>query len=298
MYLFEDRVRCVSPSGVIDNLEAVRRFVEERGESGSPTFSHAISILQCQGTPCARASCGPQIIWRGQRAAGRASTVPEVKTGLAPEPNRVYTASERRCLRRLIADGMQRLKRHFPGTYPVFCAAVPWLLMAKNEGHVAGSASSRIGFVWMSPTPSWTGHFCGECLYHEYIHQCLFLEDMVRTIFRDEAWSCTETDHATTVSAIRQVPRRFDQAYHSAFVVSGLIEYRVRSSDHSNAAALFPGLWACLEGLVRRRELLTTNGNGQLDELIDCANRQAEQLASHGESPPSFSARGKRDASQ
>ena len=194
------------------------------------------------------------------------------------EPRHAYTDTERQRRQPVVREGLRWLRRAFPETYPVFCRAVPFLILAKSEGHGGGSVSSRIGMVWLAPSSSWTGQECGERLYHEYVHQCLFLDDMVRAVFARDPDAMSEPENMI-VSAIRQGElRRYDQAFHSAFVAAGIVEYRARVADMSGARRLFPALWPCLDALARKRELLTDNGSELLDQLIECAIASASAM--------------------
>ena len=225
----------------------------------------------------------PQLVWNRYDAAGVSSVLRDLMAVETLDPGCAYTSKERRCSLPGVRDGLRRLRRSFPATFPVFRKAVPFILLAKKDAHAGGSASNRIGFVWLAASPSWADHNCGEHLYHEYIHQCLFLEDMVNTLF-DRGQGGIYDQQNRVPGAIRGMPRRYDQAFHSAFVAAGIIEYRSRMLDHNGARTLFPRLWRCLDELVGKRHTLTDNGAKQLDQLVECVFRQADCLGAWG--PP------------
>ena len=234
---------------------------------------------------------GPRLVWGEYNAAGVSSALRDLMGLETLDSDCAYTDAERRCRQPVVRDGLRWLRRNFPETFPVFCNAVPILILAKKDAHAGGGVSSRTGLVWLAPSSSWTGHDCGEHLFHEYVHQCLFLEDMVRTVFRRDPYAMSEPKNMI-VSAIRGgQPRRYDQSYHSAFVAAGIVEYRARVSDISGARALLPALWPCLDALARKRDFLTDNGAEQLDQLIECTIRQSDQLSSR-EPPASRRRRG------
>ena len=280
MHIFEKSVRCVSPRRVEANLDAIRHFVAARdGVDGIP-FRRAICVLQSPEVTLAPTSGGPCLVWGAYNAAGVASALRDLMGLETLDPDCAYTDAERRCRQPVVGDGLRQFRRNFPETFPVFCNAVPILILAKKDAHAGGSVSSRIGLVWLAPSSSWIGQDCGEHLYHEYVHQCLFLEDMVRTVFRRDPDAMSDPKNMI-VSAIRGgQPRRYDQSYHSAFVAAGIVEYRARVSDISGARALLPSLWPCLDALARKRDFLTDNGAEQLDQLIECTVRQSNQLLS------------------
>lgn len=278
MQVFEEGVACVSPPRVEANLDSVRRFVAARDGAGRVPFWRAIRALQWPEVTLEPARGRPRLVWDRYGTAGLSPALCDQMAVETLDPGCAYTDSERRCSLPVIRDGLRCFRRRFPATYPVFCRAVPFVVLAKKDGHVGGSVSNRIGLVWLAVSPSWTGQACGEHLWHEYIHHCLFLEDMTNTVF-DRDRGCVSEPGNRVPSAIRGVPRRYDQAFHSAFVAAGIVEYRARGSDYNGARAVFPKLWRCLDALDRKRNVLTANGADHLDRLVDCVFRQADDLA-------------------
>ena len=285
LYIFEKVVDCISPRRVTANMDAVRHFVAARdGVRDDIPFSRAIRALLYPEVILSPAHTGPRLVWCEYDAAGVSSALRDLMTVETPlEPRCAYTDTERRRLQPVVRDGLRRFRLAFPETYPVFCRAVPFLILAKGEIHAGGSISSRIGITWLAPSSSWIGRDCGEYLYHEYVHQCLFLDEMVRTVFCRDRNAMSEPDNMI-VSAIRQGELRpYDRSYHSAFVAAAIIEYRARMGRTCAARSLFPGLWPCLDALARNgSEFLTDNGAEQLDQLIECAARQASTLRAFG----------------
>ena len=282
MHIFEEVVACVSPRRVEGNLNAVRRFAAARDDVGSVPFWRAIRALQWPEVTLAPACGRPRLVWNRYDAAGVSAALCDLMEVETLEPGCAYTDAERQRCQPVVRDGLRRFRLGFADTYPVFCKAVPFVLLAKKQAHVGGSISNRISLVWLAPSPSWTGQDCGEYLYHEYIHQCLFLEDMVNTVFDRDRFAMSEATNRIP-SAVRRVPRRYDQAFHSAFVAAGIVEYRARALDLDGARAIFPKLWPCLDALVRRgRNVMTDNGAEQLHQLVDCVFRQADELAALG----------------
>ena len=275
--VFEESVSCVSPSRVQANLDAIRQFVAASGGGDGTPLWCAIRALQSPEVALVPTHRRPCLIWDGYDARGVSCVLRDLMAIETLAPDCAYTEEERRRREPIVRDGLCWLERSFPSTYRVFCDVVAFVVLAKQPGYTGGSVSNRLGFVWLAPCASWIGRDCGEHLYHEFIHQSLFVEDMVGGLFRDTS-SMTSPDRLA-FSAIRGLPRRYDQSYHSAFVASGIIEYRARASDIAGARALLPALWLCLDALDRERELLTDNGEEQLDQLVDCVFRQADELA-------------------
>ena len=278
MHVFEKGVPCVSPGRVEANLEAVRRFVATRNDVGDVSFCQAICELQSPEVTVAPAHGRPLLIWDRYDAAGVSAALCDSMAVETLPPGCAYTDAERRLSHPVVKDGLRQFRRSFPDSFPVFCEAVPFVLLAKTDAHLGGSVSSRIGFLWLAPSQNWSGQDCGERLWHEYLHHCLFLDDMVNTIYVRDPCAMSEPENRIP-SAVRGVARRYDQSYHSAFVASGLVEYRARLSDIDGARAVFPRLWPCLDALAAKREVLTDYGADQLDRLIVAVLCQAEELA-------------------
>ena len=287
MQVFEEGVACVSPRRVEGNLDSVRRFAA-RDRAASVPFGRAIRALQSPEIAIEPARGRPRLVWDRYDAVGVSSALRDLMAVGSLDPGCAYTETERRRSLPVVRDGLRWFRRSFPATYPVFCKAVPFVLLAKRDGHVSGSVSNRIGLLWLAPSPAWTGQACGENFYHEYIHQCVFLEDMVNTVFNRDGYGMWEPENRVP-SAIRGLPRRYDQSFHSAFVAAGIAEFRARASDFDAARAVFPKLWRCLDVLVRKRDLLTENGADQLDRLVECVFRQADSLSVLG--PPASALR-------
>ena len=288
MQVFEEGVACVSPRRVEGNLYSVRQFVSVRDGEGSVPFGRAIRALQSPEIALEPACGRPRLVWGRYDVAGMSSALRDLMAVETLDPGCAYTGAERRRNLPVVRDGLRWFRRSFPVTYPVFCKAVPFVLLAKSDTQVSGSVSNRIGLLWLAPSPSWTGQTCGEHLFHEYIHQCLFLEDMVNTVFDRDGCGMWEPENRVP-SAVRGVPRRYDQSFHSAFVAAGIAEFRARASDFDGARAVFPRLWLCLDALVRKRHVLSDNGADQLDRLVVCVFRQADSLAVLG--PPASTLR-------
>ncbi len=277
MHVFEESGACISPGSVKANLEAVRRFVATRNDVSDVSFCRAICELQSPEVTVAPVHGRPLLIWDRYEAAGVSAALCDSMAVETLPPDCAYTDAERRLCRPVVRDGLRQFRRCFPESFAVFCETIPFVLLAKRDGHHGGSVSRRIGFVWLAPSSDWTAQECGERLWHEYLHHALFLEDMVNTVFVRDPCAMSEPENRVP-SAVRGVARRYDQSYHSAWVASGLIEYRARLSDIDGARAVFPRLWPCLDALAAKREVLTDNG-AQLDRLIDAVFYQAEKLA-------------------
>jgi hypothetical protein len=74
-----------------------------------------------------------------------------------------------------------------------------------------------MGAIWLGLDPNDEISDYAALILHEYVHQCLFLEDMVRSIFIGGKTDLAVPD-ALVTSALRRTPRGYDKSFHSAFV--------------------------------------------------------------------------------
>src|SRR5699024_3144858 len=71
------------------------------------------------------------------------------------------------------------------------------IYVVKNEGFGGGSVSGYLGFIWLNIQPQWSVIDIAENIYHEFIHNALFIDDMVNCLFPDPL-ACAEPDGLVT----------------------------------------------------------------------------------------------------
>jgi HEXXH motif-containing protein len=170
------------------------------------------------------------------------------------------------------------LARAVPGLYHLLTQVIGSVAAYKIPERDGGSVSCCIGLIWLSPRTEWTDTHCAEMLVHEFIHNSVFLEDMVRGIMPTP--SLLEDDDALTVSAIRRTRRPYDKAFHSACVATGIMYYHASIGRAADAEIHFDALRRTVLDLgdrdralrARGQDLLTENGRQLLDELRQFVN--------------------------
>lgn len=134
-----------------------------------------------------------------------------------------------------------------------------------------GSVSSAIGLIWLSPKQSWTVEYWAEMIVHEFVHNSVFLEDMIRGILPEPAF----LNDALCLSAIRKQRRPFDKAFHSACVAAAIMYLYYRLSDEPRALSYVSATRDTIDDCLRTgrafrasgRLLLTDNGLEILQQL-------------------------------
>ncbi len=126
--------------------------------------------------------------------------------------------------------------------------------------------SSAVGLIWLNPRLDWGAAKTGENIVHEWIHNMLFLADMVDPIFAvDYIGLSDESAHAT--SAILHRKRPFDRCYHSAAVAAGLVYFHTISGDKDKADALIEPTVKTVRELQGKPDLMTKSGSDLLDQV-------------------------------
>ncbi|HEX5759730.1 MAG TPA: HEXXH motif-containing putative peptide modification protein [Thermoanaerobaculia bacterium] len=136
-----------------------------------------------------------------------------------------------------------------------------------------GSVSCCIGLIWLSPHKDWQVDYYAEMLVHEFVHNSVFLEDMVRGIMPNP--TLLDRDEALSISAIRQTRRPYDKAFHSACVAAAIMYYYHCSGDVKKAETYIVPLQRTVadlseaDGALRAQglDLLTDNGREIVEEL-------------------------------
>jgi hypothetical protein len=140
------------------------------------------------------------------------------------------------------------------------------LLLARKQGHGGGTISSAVGLIWLNPGLKWSRWTMAENIVHEWIHNMLFLADMVDPVFSANYLELGQ-ESSQVISAILHRRRPFDRSYHSAAVAAGLVFFRDIAGDTHNADRLIEPALTTVKELKDRRDLLTQSGIDLLEEI-------------------------------
>lgn len=185
----------------------------------------------------------------------------------------LFSSEERTQVCKTIQGAKDLLARAVPDLYYLVTQVVGSVAAYKIPERDGGSVSCCIGLIWLSPRADWTTEYCAEMLIHEFIHNSVFLEDMVRGIMPTP--SLLEHQDALSISAIRRTRRPYDKAFHSACVASGIMYYYSSIGRIADADIHFDALQRTIDDLHDRdqalraqaQNLLTENGRQVLEEL-------------------------------
>lgn len=129
-----------------------------------------------------------------------------------------------------------------------------------------GSVTSYISVIWLSPKPEWTKVDYAENLVHEFVHNSLFLDDMVHNVFPDHL-ELSSSDAMVTSSILKR-KRHFDKSFHAACVSIALMYFYYLLGDTEKVDSFYPSLVRTVEELIDR------------DSYVQSQNRTI--ISSHG----------------
>jgi hypothetical protein len=183
-----------------------------------------------------------------------------------PRPSHFYEGEDRQRIERRLEQGLQLLDAFDPSTISLLESLVARILFARKRGFGGASAGDMLGCVWLSPPESWGAADFAEALYHESLHQALFLEEMTRGVYRVDTATMSAPE-GLVVSAIRRERRPFAASFHAAAVAAGLIDLYRFLDQPDRVESLVEGLRPSVEEMFAKRELLDQDGEEILDEI-------------------------------
>jgi hypothetical protein len=257
---------CLIPKNIVQNADKVKMYfgISESNPSG---FWTAINLMQSEDIRTSYPSNRPHVIWDAANSEFKNALLELASFTYLPD-NASYSKIEIESFKLKLDDALLLFSQTFPTLYKVFEDICPFIILGRFPGYGGGTVSTRIGIIWLSPSVDWKVTHWAENIVHEFIHNCLFLEDLVNNIFPYNSIEMENLDsHA--ISAIRQVKRPYDKSYHSAFVAYGLVEFYLRLSNFKKARKTLNPLLICVEDLASNTKYISANGVKLLDELIE-----------------------------
>lgn len=170
---------------------------------------------------------------------------------IAAQPGHVFPPPIQERIAHHISDGFAFIKAVDEDLHDAIMLMIGTIAPIQREGS-SGTVSSMIGLLWLNPTPTWTVIDYAENIVHEFIHNTIFLADLVWKIFITPHWY-TPQDGLVT-SAIKKYPRGVNISYHSVFVAVGLIIFMNKAHQHLRAEELTSGIQETLAGLTAKSE--------------------------------------------
>lgn len=134
------------------------------------------------------------------------------------------------------------------GLYRAIVTLVNSIFCCNVDNSSGGSVTCYISLIWISPKLNWTYVDYAETLVHEFVHNSLFLDDMINNVFpKPDQLSSVD---AMVTSAILKRKRHFDKSFHSACVAIGLMYFYHLLDDFNKLALLYNPLILTVQELV------------------------------------------------
>ncbi|QQE76031.1 hypothetical protein KDJ56_08965 [Brevibacillus composti] len=158
-----------------------------------------------------------------------------------------------------------------PDLHSLINQVIGTICFCRKKGYGGGTVSSLIGLIWFNPQPNWTVIDYAENLIHEFVHNSVFIDDMIHVIFPDTS-NLTEKE-ALTTSTILKIKRPIDKAYHSACVSTALMYYYYLLNDQKRVNAHFQPLRNTLAEIVTKNpKYIASRGNLTVQGMINFSN--------------------------
>lgn len=177
-----------------------------------------------------------------------------------------YDGDEREEIGVALADAMSLLAGFDESVPAMVETLVARVFFARKAGFGGASTADMLGCIWLSPPRRWEAVDFAEAVYHETVHQALFLEEMVHGVYAVAANEMLSTD-ARVVSAIRREKRPFDASFHAACVAAALLDLYRELDRPERAQPLVDGLRPSVEEMAQKDGYLNENGRQILDRL-------------------------------
>lgn len=177
----------------------------------------------------------------------------------------VYPIEERELVTYKINKAMDLLYMLNPNLGELVFKHLGTVVFAKKAGLGGGSISNLLGLLWLNPPKKWSVVDYAEALYHEFIHNSLFIDDMVNGIF-PEPERCLEPE-ALTISTILKIKRPIDRSFHAANVAIGIMHFYYLLGDNEKMYQYKNDLNLTLTELNARKEYFGECGLQILEQM-------------------------------
>ena len=185
----------------------------------------------------------------------------------------LFSDEDRNVFSEKINKAFDLIKLLHEDLYNLINQQISTIYVVKKDGYGGGSVSGLLGFIWLNPQPKWSILDYAENLYHEFIHNSLFLDDMVNSIFPDPL-ACAEED-GLVISTILNIKRPLDKSYHAANVAIGVMHFYNLIGNIPEHKNYFYSLNNTLEEINKRTYLLGDQGKLIL-EVMNNFNKEKD----------------------
>lgn len=177
----------------------------------------------------------------------------------------IFNSEEQEETRNRIKKALQLIKSLHRDLYELIEIIVGSFLILRKENFGGGSVSNILGMICLNPQNDWNIIDCAEAIYHEFIHQSIFLDDMVNSIFPD-ANACDQ-EEALVTSTILKRKRPLDRSFHAAGVSLGVMHLYYLLHDKEKSYQHYDDFKQTIEELNDKTQFLDDHGIYTLQEF-------------------------------
>lgn len=163
-------------------------------------------------------------------------------------------------------DVAARIKGFFgidPGFWALFQFLVTFIMCPTTRFATGGTDSAAIGAIFISQPNTYSDHDLYELLIHEFTHTAMFLDELVRPHYGDEALLPDPKNYG--LAAISGLYRPLDKVLHSLVVSTEVLLHRHEVIGHPADSRIHPPSPVLREGALRAADsLLSLAGRDQL----------------------------------
>lgn len=217
---------------------------------------------------------GPSIFFHG--AAERDEVFSHFLTGYDLPVLAPFDEAEVSALTATVTESLNLLTRLDGDAGVAFDLLIHVLLVVRIPAF--GSRSDALGLVIAGPEADWSRLEIAELLWHEAVHQALFLEDLVEPLFSVEEGELVSPE-AYVRNPLLGMNRPFDLAFHGVAVSIAILDLHLRAGSCRRAIEMLPSVAPSLAELTARRHLLTKHGAEILDDLVTAAGALTSEVA-------------------
>ncbi|HET7121378.1 MAG TPA: HEXXH motif-containing putative peptide modification protein [Solirubrobacterales bacterium] len=263
----------IRPTRVLSNAWAVARFgdrslpTEPPPEAGEIRTAYLATLNQIQSHSFPGSMVGPELVLDFGDGPESEAALKELLDSDPLPPGWRFDERAEAEIRRDAEAALAEIAAIDPELHRNLSIVVAGFVFARRPKLEGGSISALTGPIWLDPADDWTIDTYVENMVHEYVHQCLFLDEMVNTIFAKFSIEEMSTPEALVTSTILKRRRPYDKAYHSAFVAHVLAQFYVLRGHDEKAREYLRSTRSTTDELLERSEFATANGLANMQEL-------------------------------
>ena len=272
-------ITILQPYTTLRNISLLRSYVKETytGNQNPSTWYSLCKLMHRDLIDVIKKTDPPELVWFDARNNIFKQALVHLMGDLEIPSDVEYSTEEKYHFEQQFNSAIQLLAEKFPKTYQPLKDLISFIIIGRRKGYEGGTTSNRIGLIWLSPDANWTLSNWVENIIHEYIHNVLFLDDMINSIFLVNTKQLQAED-ALAISAIRKEKRGYDKSYHSAFVSYGIINHYLHLEQDANALEFINPLIICISDLITKTKVISENGLKNLYELAGDALKLKEKM--------------------